>query len=93
MRTADNSEIVNSNGHLLLGLIGGIAVGAAIGVLFSPHKGVVSRRIILRKGEDIADGAVEAFEEHIEQLGHTINKTLSTLKADVKAGLQSRRCG
>lgn len=92
MHRAGKFEIVNNNGHLVLGLVAGVAVGVAIGMLFSPQKGAVSRRIILRKGEDIADGAVEAFEEHIEQLGHTINKTLSTLKADVKAGFQSRMC-
>lgn len=92
MHTANNSEIVNNNGHLVLGLIAGVTVGAAIGMLFSPHKGSVSRRIILRKGEDIADGAFEAFEKHIEQLGDTFTKKLNTLEADLKATFRTRMC-
>lgn len=92
MHTANNSECVNGSGRLILGLIAGVAVGVAIGMLFSPHKGSMSRRIMLRKGEDIADDAFEAFEEHIEQLGDTITKKLNTLKSDLKTTFHTRMC-
>jgi gas vesicle protein len=45
---------MKNRGNLALGIFAGIAFGAALGMLFSPHKGTVTRRIIRRKGEDIA---------------------------------------
>ena len=40
---------------VVLGVIGGVAVGAILGVLFAPHKGSKTRKKILNKGKDYAD--------------------------------------
>ena len=42
-------------GKIVLGVLGGIAVGALIGVLFAPDKGSVTRRKISKKGEEYLD--------------------------------------
>ncbi|MDP4200545.1 MAG: YtxH domain-containing protein [Bacteroidota bacterium] len=75
----------NNNSHLLFGLIAGATLGAVAGMLFSPHKGSVSRRIILRKGEDLADVALETIEDRIEKLGDALNKHLETFTSDLKS--------
>jgi gas vesicle protein len=54
----------------VLGVLAGMAAGAALGVLFAPEKGTVTRRRISRKGEDLADSIeemTEAMEDRIEQ--------------------------
>jgi gas vesicle protein len=57
-----------NTGKMIVGLFAGVAVGAALGVLFAPSKGTVTRRKISRKGEDMAENLGEKFAELIETL-------------------------
>lgn len=43
------------NSKLALGLLGGLAAGALLGVLFAPDKGTNTRKKIAEKGKDYAD--------------------------------------
>jgi len=43
------------SGKLVLGVLAGLAAGAALGILFAPDKGKNSRKKITRKSEDILD--------------------------------------
>ncbi len=47
------------SGNVVLGVMAGIAAGAAIGILFAPKKGSKTRKLIARKGEDFADAIKE----------------------------------
>ena len=40
-------------GKLILGVAAGVAVGAALGVLFAPDKGTTTRKKISKKGHDL----------------------------------------
>ncbi|RTY75422.1 YtxH domain-containing protein [Flavobacterium sp. ZB4P23] len=40
---------------IILGVLGGVAVGALLGVLFAPEKGEKTRRKIMDKSNDYAD--------------------------------------
>jgi gas vesicle protein len=53
-----------STGKVLLGVLAGAAVGAALGLLFAPAKGSMTRKRIARKSED----AKEKFGEYIDVL-------------------------
>ena len=55
-------------GNILLGVLAGLATGAAIGILFAPAKGVQTRKRMMSKGDDIADELREKFDEMIESV-------------------------
>lgn len=53
-------------GKILLGVVGGVAVGALLGVLFAPEKGSVTRKNISRTSEEYMDELKDKFDEFIE---------------------------
>ena len=55
-----------NNGKAMLGILAGVAVGTAIGILVAPHKGSRTRKFIKRRAEDVADLVNEKIEEKIE---------------------------
>jgi gas vesicle protein len=56
-----NKTIMNTN-KIILGVLGGAATGALLGVLFAPKKGAETRKLILKKSHDYADGAKNKIE-------------------------------
>jgi gas vesicle protein len=68
-----------SSKKLLLGVLGGVAAGALLGVLFAPEKGSKTRKGISRKGEDLVDLLKEKFNEVLE----TITEKYEKAKDDV----------
>lgn len=67
-----------NTGKLLVGIFAGVAVGAALGVLFAPNKGEVTRKKISRKGEDVAEDLSDKFSALIE----TLTEKFEDLKAE-----------
>jgi gas vesicle protein len=59
---------MNNNGKIILALLAGAAVGAALGILFAPDKGSATREKIKRKAGDIADDLEDAIEKAKEAL-------------------------
>ena len=51
---------------LILGVLGGVAVGALMGVLFAPEKGSKTRKKILDKSSDYADDLKYKFDGLLE---------------------------
>jgi gas vesicle protein len=68
-----------SSKKLLLGVLGGVAAGALLGVLFAPEKGSKIRKGISKKGEDLVDLLKEKFNEVIE----TVTEKYEKAKEDV----------
>ncbi|EIA09963.1 YtxH domain-containing protein [Flavobacterium frigoris] len=69
----------NNAGNTLIALIGGVAIGAGIGILFAPAKGEKTR-------EKIKDGYKETKKDlkyKYENLTSEMKETLSTAKLDL----------
>jgi len=64
------------NGKVLLGVLAGAAAGALLGILLAPQKGSITRRKIVRKGEDYLDGAKDKFDELLEEANARFESTL-----------------
>ena len=47
---------------LVLGILAGVAAGAAIGILLAPDKGSETRRKIRDRSSELADGIKEKFD-------------------------------
>jgi len=70
-----------SAGKVLLGVLAGVAAGALVGILFAPAKGSRTRRRILKKGENYAEGLKEKFGEYVD----TISEKFESVKEEVSA--------
>jgi gas vesicle protein len=75
-----------SSGKLLLGVLGGVAAGALLGILFAPDKGSNTRKIITKKGEDYAEGLQEKFDGFLESISEKLDKMKEEYAEFVKDG-------
>ena len=73
-----------SSGKVLLGLLAGVAAGAMLGVLLAPDSGKNTRRKVLEKGDDYADGLKEKLGDFMAQA----QEKIETLKDEVVIALQ-----
>lgn len=60
-------EESNGNGKLVVGLLIGVAVGGALGMLFAPNKGSVTRRKIMSRGEEMKESVEEKYHTIVEK--------------------------
>jgi gas vesicle protein len=61
-------------GRDILILAGGVAVGAALGILFAPAKGTVTRRRIARTARDLKDSVVDKLEDLVESAEEIVDE-------------------
>ncbi|MBE0393315.1 YtxH domain-containing protein [Flavobacterium sp. PL002] len=67
--------------NTILGVLGGIAVGALLGILFAPDKGEKTRKKIKDKSTDYADDLSGKFNSAVD----TISKKYDELKSETKS--------
>ena len=70
-----------NSSKLLLGILGGVAAGALLGVLFSPDKGSTIRKKMGNKSKDFTDDMKWKFEE----LYTDVTDKYETLLEDAKS--------
>ena len=61
-------ENSNNSGKMIGALLIGAAIGGALGILFAPDKGSVTRKKIAGKSEDITDAIKDKFEDFLEEI-------------------------
>lgn len=57
-----------NSSKVLLGVLGGVAAGALMGVLFAPAEGKKTRRKIMNKASDGADALKDKFDSVLESI-------------------------
>jgi gas vesicle protein len=57
-------------GKIVLGILGGVATGAILGILFAPEEGSKIRKKIADKGNDLASGLKRKFEDSCKNIAN-----------------------
>lgn len=68
------------NNQVILGVLGGLAAGAILGILFAPEKGSKTRKMILDKGEGYADDLKNKFNDMFDKASNKYNGALKEVK-------------
>jgi gas vesicle protein len=85
---------------IIAAVIVGAAFGAALGILFSPAKGTVTRRKLARKGQDFVDDVEDSISEFYDEVSNRYtnvvedareyaNKAKATVTEKIKAESKS----
>jgi len=69
-----------NSSKVLLGILGGVAAGALMGILFAPDKGSKTRKKIVDKSKDLADDMKGKFEELYEDVTDKYENLLQDAK-------------
>ena len=72
-----------NTGKAVLAVLGGVAVGALIGVLFAPDKGTKTRKKILNKGKNCINDLKNKFEDLSEDVTKKYENFVSNAKEAV----------
>ncbi len=70
------------SGKVLLGVLAGVAAGAMVGILFAPEKGSRTRKKMLNKSEDYADGLKDQFDDFVDSLNKKYQSTMTQVSKE-----------
>ncbi len=72
---------MNDNSKVLIGLLTGLAAGAALGLLFAPEKGTETRDRLSQSLKDLGDSIKDRAAEEIEHLTSLKDKVVTSVKS------------
>jgi gas vesicle protein len=74
---------MNDNSKVLIGLLAGLAAGAALGLLFAPEKGTDTRDRLSQSIKDLSDSIKDRAADEINNLANLKDKVVSSVKNKV----------
>ena len=74
------------NSDVVVGILGGLAVGAMLGVLFAPDKGSNTRRKIAEKGTDLKDNLKGNFNDFVASIEDQYSNFTSNAEDVIEEG-------
>ena len=90
IRKKKDSNSLNKNMmksvKVIFGILIGIAGGTLLGLLFAPEKGSATRKRILNKGEDYADGLKSKLESVLDAVAEKYDATWNEAQGIVNDG-------
>lgn len=72
--------------NVLLGVVGGLAAGAILGVLFAPDKGVNTRKKIAKKTSDLKNNVKSSFNDFLTSVEDQYHNIVSKAEDVVEEG-------
>lgn len=75
---------MNDNSKVLIGLLAGLAAGAALGLLFAPEKGSETRDRLSQSLKDLGDSIKDKAADEINNLNNLKDKVVSSVKSKLR---------
>ena len=75
---------MNNNSKVLIGLLAGLAAGAALGLLFAPEKGTETRDRLSQSLKDLGDSIKDKAADEINALANLKDKVVSSVKSKLQ---------
>lgn len=76
---------MNDNSKVLVGLLAGLAAGAALGLLFAPEKGSETRDKLSQSLKDLGDAIKDKAADEINNLSDLKEKIVGKVKSKLSA--------
>ncbi len=75
---------MNDNSKVLVGLLAGLAAGAALGLLFAPDKGSETRDKLSQSLKDLGDAIKDRAADEINNLSDFKEKVVNSVKNKIR---------
>ncbi|KQB98811.1 YtxH domain-containing protein [Pedobacter sp. Hv1] len=75
---------MSDNSKVLIGLLAGLAAGAALGLLFAPEKGSETRDKLSQSLKDFGDSIRDKAADEIDNLSSLKDKVVNSIKSKLR---------
>ncbi|MES2240048.1 MAG: YtxH domain-containing protein [Bacteroidota bacterium] len=73
----------------IISVLGGVVVGAALGILFAPDKGENTRKKIAKKGNDAKDKAMGSLNHLLDEISEKCNSLINKSEKSAQNGIDT----